>query len=545
MLRNVLILLALAATVALPFALRPRDSALGPADESLVIITPHNEAIRAEFTRGFRAWYQARTGRTVRLDWRTPGGTSEIARYLAGEYEAPFENYWKNTLHRPWTDVVQKAFDNPRINPQHALENHPTPKPADTPPSPMKLSAAETARWAFLNSEVGIGIDLFFGGGSYDFIQQAAAGRLVDSGFVHAHPELFNDSATGIPQSFGGEPFYDKDGRWFGNVVSAFGICFNVDQVQTPLPENWRDLADPRFLRRVALADPNKSASVAKVFEIIIQQQMQLRALTAAGGTASALADGWEQAMRIFLRMGANTRYFTDSATKIPIDVAQGDAALGVCIDFYGRFESENARNHSGRERLRYFNPVGGTSIGVDSIGLLRGAPHRQVALLFMEYVMSLDGQKLWNWKVGAPGGPERYALRRLPIRRELYAEEYKIWRADPEVYPYEEAKNFAYHPEWTGALFNPIRFIVRVLCVDPHDEARDAWSALIAANFPPEATRVFEDVSAVSYAEAKGRIATALKDPDKLAEARLAAELSEHFRAQYRRAAEMARAGK
>ncbi len=47
------------------------------------------------------------------------------------------------------------------------------------------------ARRAFLTPNVGIGIDLFFGGGSFDFAQQAAAGRLVDSGFRQGAPGDF------------------------------------------------------------------------------------------------------------------------------------------------------------------------------------------------------------------------------------------------------------------------------------------------------------------------------------------------------------------
>ena len=54
---------------------------------------------------------------------------------------------------------------------------------------------------------------------------------------------------------------------------------------------------------------------------------------------------------------------------------------------------------------------------------------------------------------------------------------------------------------------------------------------------------RTFEDVSAVSYAVTKGRIAETLRDPNKMAEVRLAAELTERFRAQYRHAGELARA--
>ena len=592
MLRNALIVLALVAVVALPFALKPKNSLLADADETLVIISPHNEAIRYEFARGFRDWYKARTGKVARIDWRTPGGTTEIARYLASEYQAPFEFYWRRKQRLRWTELAARSFDDSKIK-------------IGTDPS--KDMEPQMARRAFLTSNVGIGIDLFFGGGSFDFAQQAAAGRLVDTGFVREHPEIFNDTPTGIPQTLGGQPFRDKDGAWVGTVLSAFGVCYNVEgmrrvaergaQLVEPehraaarehanaTPNRWEDLADPACYAQVALADPNQSGSVAKAFEMIIQQQIQQQhfaeplrlgpagtfdpllppAQTILGVEGSqdsntfkgqlepsleavetAKINGWAEAMRTIQRMGANARYFTDAATKIAIDVSDGDAAIGMAIDFYGRFEGESSRDpRTGQERMHYFSPVGGTSVDADPIGVLRGAPHPELARAFMEYVLSVDGQKLWNFRVGTPGGPQKYALRRSPIRRELYAEEFKQFRADPDVYPYEEAKSFTYHPEWTGSLFNPIRFVLRVMCIDPHDEARKAWGELIAARFPPEAMKTFEDVSAVSYAEARGRIAETLRNPDKLAETRLAAELTERFRAQYRRAGELARAGK
>ncbi len=532
-----LVLAALAATVGLPFALRPKDDLLARADETLVIVSPHNEAIRAEFARGFRAWYQERTGgKTVRIDWRIPGGTTEIARYLQSQFQAPFELYWRQQPGgKPFTTAVKRAFDDPKVVPG---------------PDAAKDNEAEAARRAFLGSNVGCGIDLFFGGGSFDFAQQAGAGRLVDCGIIRAHPEVFN--AGNIPPTLGGEPYYDQGGRWVGVVLSSFGICYNTDVLGASArpPGDWADLADPAHLGGVALADPNKSGSVAKAFEMIIQQHIARAGASGANFPGAPpkpeeLARGWGEAMQTILRMSANARYFTDSAPKVAIDVAQGDAALGMAIDFYGRFESEIARTHSGRERMRYLSPPGGTSYGVDPIGLLRGAPHPEVARAFVEYVLSLEGQRLWNFRVGTPGGPHQYALRRLPLRRELYAPEFKAFRSDPDVYPYEEAKDFTYHPEWTAALFNPIRFIVRVMCVDPHEEARAAWAALIAARFPPEATAAFGDVSAVSYGEAKGRINEQLRNPDKLVEAQLAAELTGRFRAQYRRAKALARAGK
>ena len=82
-------------------------------------------------------------------------------------------------------------------------------------------------------------------------------------------------------------------------------------------------------------------------------------------------------------------------------------------------------------------------------------------------------------------------------------------------------------------------------MCIDAHEELRAAWRALIDAHFPPEATAVFEDVSMVDYAAASGPIRDTLQSAQKIEEVRLAKTLSDSFRAQYRRAAELARAGK
>ncbi len=514
--KNLWLLAALIAVLAGPLLLRPRNESLAKADETLVIITPHNEAIRFEFGRAFSDFYFKKTGQRVAVDWRTPGGTSEIARFLAGQFTNAFENHWRHTLHREWNAGVQGAFDNAK--------------------TPLDDSPAGRARRAFLDSNAGIGIDLFFGGGAFDFQQQASAGRIVDCGVVRAHPELFNDRV--IPQTLGGEQFWDQQGRWIGTVFSAFGICYNTDSLArlgiSAAPEKWSDLADSKFFGQLALADPTQSSVATKAIEMLIQQQMS----EAAGEKTS----GWIRGLQLIQRISANARYFTDSSSKVPGDVELGDAAAGMTIDFYGRFQSEAVRRPDGSSRMRYVTPRGGSSVSVDPIALLRGAPHPALAREFIEFVLSLDGQKLWNWKIGTPGGPQKYALRRLPIRRELYAPEFAKLRSDPDEQPYEQAGAFVYHEAWTGALFRAISFIVRAMCIDPHDELRDAWRELIAAGFPPEATAVFSDVSKVSYEAASGRIRDTLRSGQKIDQVKLAKELSDGFREQYRRAAELAR---
>jgi hypothetical protein len=218
-----------------------------------------------------------------------------------------------------------------------------------------------------------------------------------------------------------------------------------------------------------------------------------------------------------------------------------------MTIDFYGRFQSETVRRADGSSRIGYTDAEGGTSYGTDPIGLLRGAPHPALARQFIEFVMT-DGQKLWGWKVGTPGGPVRRALRRLPMLPELYGPQFRALRSDPDVFPYEAAKTFTYEGKRTAPLFNAIAFVFRVMCIDTHQELTAAWQALNSArgrtgSFPAEALAAFENVSAVDYAITSKLVREAVSSSaSKNAQVRLARELADTFRENYRRAAELSR---
>ena len=544
--RLAIVLALLAGVLAAPFVLRPREVKVSEKAERLVIITPHVESIQTEFARAFRTHMRAVHGREVVIDWRQPGGTSEIARFLRSEYSTRFETLWRERTGLPFTLAIRDAFANPKLDPDKATSQEgslvdPTLLKDATPEA-----RAAAARRLFLESDIGAGIDLFFGGGAFDFERQAAAGLLVardasgkqgPAALAEAHPDWFSDGI--MPQSFGGEPFRDPGYRWVGTVLSAFGICYNRDSLarlglETP-PDEWSDLEDPRYRGQIALADPTKSGSTTKAFEMLVQERIQTLARERGLSGDAAVAAGWDDAMRLILRISANSRYFTDSSAKVPRDVAMGDAAVGMCIDFYGRSYNELYRDPAtGESRIEFVMPRGGTSIGADPIGLLRGAPSPELAHRFIEFVLSPEGQKIWNYRVGAPGGPTRHALRRPPIRRDFYVEANFPHMTDPTFDPYRAAEGFTYHPEWTGALFAPLRFVIRAACMDPHEEQLTAWEALVAAGLPAEGVAAFEEIGPISYEAVVQQIGPALKNSDKVAQVRLGRELAEEFRKRY-----------
>ncbi len=522
-----MVVAAAALMTALPFLFR-RPAAAGQwreGDPVLVVVTPHNEAIRQEFGQAFSAWHAQRFGRPVKVDWRAIGGTTEIMRFLASEYIGSMRAWWERQG-RAWPAagaswMLDRSFD-------------PARPPADA-------DAGEWARrrdlfLAFRTNDspdaATARIDLFFGGGVYDQETAQRQGLTVPPWPEDAVPEgLFADAAGRelIPVGNSGEIWRGR--AFFGTVLSTFGICYNPDRLRdlgiaTP-PRAWSDLADPRYFGQVGITDPTKSGSVAKAFEMMIQQTCRESvrdagfreadvaawesAIAAARLPAGALppgvpsayqeaiARGWVNGINRVRLIGANARYFTDSAGKVPIDVGMGAAAAGIAIDFYGRFQAEYTRSADGTPRMVFVTPAGGSSVSADPISLLRGAANRELAVRFIRFCLGTEGQRLWNYRSGEPGGPVRYALRRLPIRRDFYPGEDRAFEtaareharhasddlADPAVNPYRVAGAFTYQPRWTGAHFGIQRDLVRALCLDSGEELRAAWKRILEAGGP------------------------------------------------------------
>ena len=527
----------LAVLVAIPLLLRPseRERSTGPATagDRLVIVTPHSESVRYEFGRAFREYYRKKFGREVTLEWRTPGGTSDIVRFIADSYEAAFRNAWNaDPTNPPWNKTIAANFANPKARPGSGLPDE-----------------ALAARRKFLASRVGIGIDLMFGGGQFDHQRQADKGYAVDAGMQQRHPDWFTPES--MPRQFSGETFYDPAGRYYGACLAAFGLCWNRQRLDamtdsTP-PREWSDLGAPRFFQQIAIADPIKSGSVNKCYEMMIQQQMAAAVKT---DPVRGLDQGWANGMNLIKRMAANSRYVTDSASKVPHDVAGGGAAAGICIDSYGRAETQwSALQNHGVSRMVFLCPADGTSVSADPIQLLRGAPNREIAVAFIEFVLSVESQKLWDFRLGTPGGPYQYQLRRMPIRKELYAPEYRQYLADPEVNLYSSCAGFVYRPEWTGKYFGLLRVMIKCIVLNPLPELQEAWREILRAGGPeavPQAMAAFNRLPFPYHdADAAAQKLQVGKNITIIEVLRLQREWTENAARNYREAAALAREGK
>lgn len=526
--KNLGILLAAAGMIALPFVARRLTHAAAPSvpgtgSAHLVVVSPHNEAIRQEMGRAFSRWYAEQYGSSVKVDWLVIGGTTEISRYLNSEYVSAVRAWWKRKG-RPWPAGAAEAMLDPRWTPPRA------PRAGTSPEETAQESELSTLIAGYRSvddpKEFSSRIDLFFGGGQYDHSRAFGQGMTVAPWPPSAPPPGLLTASDGtilIPAQVSGEIW--RTDVYFGTVLSTFGICYNTDRLRDlgldHPPRQWRDLTDPRYRGQIAVADPTKSGSIAKTFEMLVQQQCAL-AVQRAGYTEeqieqfetailaanlprgeipdgvppayqTAVEDGWLEGIRLIRRIAANARYFTDSASKVPLDVAQGQAAAGLAIDFYARYQAQSSRAPDGSERMGFTTPEGGSSVSADPISLLRGAENREVAVRFIEFLLGEAGQRIWTYRVGEPGGPEQFSLRRMPIRRDFYPSPHPVLQAtherhrlhtfdnlaSPEMNPYALAGRFIYRERWTSGHFGVLRDLVKAMCLDSFQDLRTAWSAI------------------------------------------------------------------
>ena len=457
------LLLLLAALLALPFlapsAARENQSSVDSSNR-LVVVTPHNGDIRREFAEAFDTWHRSHYGTGVTLDYHVPGGTSDLVRLLTHSY-----------------DAYRRA----------------------------DKSLPET---------MNVDYDVLWGGGDYTFYHDLQPVGILQP--AHLDRRLIHDA---FPQdSLAGVRLYDpsRDAtgnptpQWVGVCLSSFGIIYNAEVYQSlglPLPATWNDLTRPELVGLVALADPAHSGSSSVAYMMVIQRamadaeqalfdrkpalkSMPRAALAKNEDYQAALAAGWKRGMGQLLLIGANARYYTDSSEVVPNDVGRGEAAAGMAIDFYARVEEGIV----GPSRAKFISPRAATAITPDGVAILHGVTGNRLTLAthFIEFLLSPEAQRLWILQPGQPGGPRLRSPRRMPVRRDVYADQ-TGWI--DHVSPFEESGGFNQRGEWM-AYMSDTRPFWNIEWIDTHDQLLRAYRKIISVQDETKRSQLLRELA-------------------------------------------------
>jgi len=95
-------------------------------ENPLVILSPHNEAIREEFETAFSRWHSTRFGQPVDIDWRMVGGSSESIRFVLSEFSRKPDGIGIDLFfgggHEPFYELAEKHLAVPHPLPKAILD---------------------------------------------------------------------------------------------------------------------------------------------------------------------------------------------------------------------------------------------------------------------------------------------------------------------------------------------------------------------------------------------------------------------------------------
>ncbi len=170
------------------------------------------------------------------------------------------------------------------------------------------------------------------------------------------------------------------DGLWFGLSTRARVIIYNKGAGEPAGLANYSDLADPALKGDVCIRSSSNIYNISLLSSII------------ANGDASA-AEGWAK--------GVVANFARDpegNDTSQIESVAAGECRIGVVNSYYlAKFAGGDDEQKATFDKLGVIFPnqeTTGTHINVSGAGLVKSAPNRANAILFLEYLTSEKAQR-------------------------------------------------------------------------------------------------------------------------------------------------------
>jgi iron(III) transport system substrate-binding protein len=205
-------------------------------------------------------------------------------------------------------------------------------------------------------------------------VTEARAGRHSVDSFELNGPELeamwreglldryFSPQAKNMPQSA-----FAKNGAYVADRFNFFTIGYNTNLVKpNDVPKTYQDLLDPKWVGKIGI-----EASDTDWFGSLVH------------------AMGEEKGMAFFRRLADMKPQVRTGHTLMAELVASGEIPLAV--DIY----NHNAERLKKKGAPIEWKPLAPTFGRPNGVAAAKNAPHPHAALLFVDFMLSLEGQKL------------------------------------------------------------------------------------------------------------------------------------------------------
>ena len=177
----------------------------------------------------------------------------------------------------------------------------------------------------------------------------------------------------------------DPQGRWIATYVSVAMPAINTDQVaKTSRPRSWDDLLDPKWKGKIAWSGESSPLAGPGFVGVVLKTLGEAKGRALLKKLAKQDIAGLEVANR-----------------QVLDQVIAGEYAIGLQISDHHAYFS--ARQGAPVTWL----PLGSSMVTSITASVVQGAPHPSAAKLFLDFLASPEGQKIYAQAGYIPANPK------------------------------------------------------------------------------------------------------------------------------------------
>jgi iron(III) transport system substrate-binding protein len=170
-------------------------------------------------------------------------------------------------------------------------------------------------------------------------------------------------------------PLKDKNNYFFVWGIQFGGIEVNTERLKAlklPRPESLQDLTKPVYRGHIIFMKPQNSSTA---FTNVIYTYHAL------GNDDAKFREFWD-------KLNANIAFYTEKSATLYSLVAKGEAAIGIAGS------RAVYRDQQEGYPVDFIYPADGSVVLDNSMALVKGAPNRELAIEFMRWHLSREGQE-------------------------------------------------------------------------------------------------------------------------------------------------------
>lgn len=168
--------------------------------------------------------------------------------------------------------------------------------------------------------------------------------------------------------------YYDANHLWIGESPLPMVIMYNTNLVsEEDAPTSWKDVLNPVFKGKIAMADPAKSGSAYTILATMLTAYKDEN-------------DGWDFIREFYANLDEKV---LSSSSGVYKGVADGEYSIGLTL------EKEAIKYVNSGSPVKIVYPEEGTSAVPDGVAIIKGAKNLENAQKFVDFVLSQETQDL------------------------------------------------------------------------------------------------------------------------------------------------------